>query len=218
MRFVIVSFLFMGWAFWELSGGSDFEPRGLRSPEPVKVTAARPKPAPIVDNSAVALVAKQAIAPAKTPDKPAAENPAPDTQPQATSEEQIARIAQASQRLVSGLSLLSDSDTAQTFQLASLEQGAASLVTREDEPAEAPETAEPAPETVPQAPDIREVAGTRVNMRDGPGTVFPIIARLNIGHQVEILGESGTGWYRLRVLPEQHVGWVAASLISKKPD
>ena len=30
MRFVIISFLFMGFAFYELSGGADFEPRGRR--------------------------------------------------------------------------------------------------------------------------------------------------------------------------------------------
>jgi len=30
-----------------------------------------------------------------------------------------------------------------------------------------------------------------------------------------ILGESGTGWLRLRVLPAQQVGWVSASLVRK---
>ena len=59
------------------------------------------------------------------------------------------------------------------------------------------------------------MAGTRVNMRDGPGTIYPVILRLRIGQQVEVLETSGTGWLRLRTVQGQQVGWVAASLISK---
>ena len=48
--------------------------------------------------------------------------------------------------------------------------------------------------------DIREISGTRVNMRDGPGTIYPIIGKATIGQKVEVLSESGTGWLRLRVI------------------
>ena len=97
--------------------------------------------------------------------------------------------------------------------LASLEQGAAGLtvavpVVENENPAE------PAASSPPPA-DIREITGTRVNMRDGPGTIYPVITRLTIGHEVEVLGESGTGWLRLRTMPEEQIGWISASLVSK---
>jgi uncharacterized protein YraI len=95
--------------------------------------------------------------------------------------------------------------------LASLEQGLAGLTSAEPAPEPAPE-----PVTVAVAPaDIREITATRVNMRDGPGTTHPILARLSLGHEVEVLGDSGNGWLRLRTLPEQQSGWISASLVSK---
>ncbi len=51
-------------------------------------------------------------------------------------------------------------------------------------------------------------------MRDGPGTIYPVVARLDIGHNVEVLGDSGTGWLRLRTLPEDQFGWISSSLVS----
>ena len=82
----------------------------------------------------------------------------------------------------------------------------------EPEPVAAPA---PPPEL---KPDLRKVTGTRVNMRDGPGTIYPVIARLVLGDEVEVLSTSGTGWLRLRTLPERRIGWVASSLIGKKAD
>lgn len=48
-RFVFLSFVFIGWGFYELSGGSDFEPRPRITEETTAVpTATRPKPPPAV--------------------------------------------------------------------------------------------------------------------------------------------------------------------------
>lgn len=217
MRFVMLSFVFLGWAFWELSGGSEFEPRGVREAEPEKVAAvARPKPKQIVEVNAATLVAKPAVTQTslKAAQKP---EPAVETvEEELTSEQKLAQLARIRATLGDGLTLF-PGDPGKTLTLASLEQGAASFKTVAVPEAETnlPET-EAEPAYTPPEPDLREVAGTRVNMRDGPGTNYPVIARLNIGHTVEVLDESGDGWLRLRVLPEQHVGWIASSLISKK--
>ena len=217
MRFVMLSFVFLGWTFWELSGGSEFEPRGVREAKPEKVTSvARPDPKPIVEVSAATLVAKPAVTEAsfKAAQKP---EPAAETvEDELTSEQKLAQLARIRATLGGGLSLF-PGDSGKTLTLASLEQGAASFktVAAPEPEADLPQ-AEPEPAYTPPEPDLREVAGTRVNMRDGPGTNYPVITRLNIGHKVEVLDESGDGWLRLRVLPEQHVGWIASSLISKK--
>lgn len=97
------------------------------------------------------------------------------------------------------------------LELTSLTQGAAGL-------RQAPPPAEPAqvtPDIQETTADIREITGLRVNMRDGPGTIYPVIARLQLGEKVEVLGDSGTGWLRLRG-PDRRLGWVAASLVSRK--
>lgn len=214
MRFVILSFIFLGWAFWELSGGSDFEPRGIRSaPVETASVAPRPEPKSLVEIRADTLVAKPALTPQRTVQNVQSE-PEVEDNPEQTLKDNVAQLALARTQLGSGLDLFA-SQNDQTLTLASLEQGATSLTTVETAPEPTETVAEPIPEPVR---DIREVTGTRVNMRDGPGTVFPVIGRLNIGHQVEVLGESGTGWLRLRVLPEQNIGWIAASLVSKKAD
>mgnify|MGYP000424146499 CR=1 FL=1 len=63
MRFVLISFAFLGFAFYELSGGADFEPRGVRPDEPEKVAySPAPKPTPVAEPvTAVALVAKPVL-------------------------------------------------------------------------------------------------------------------------------------------------------------
>lgn len=204
-RLIIVSFLILGWTFYELSGGGAFEPRGLRPPKPEpQLAEARPSPAP----------AAPVIAPRKAPTEAPAEATA-QTQRAALKAQQLARadrLAQIRQGL--GVQLTGFSGAGTGIALTTLEQGAAGL----HEAAPAPEpAAAPAPPPEPK-PDLREVTGTRVNMRDGPGTIYPVVARLALGDEVEVLSASGTGWLRLRTLPEQRIGWVAASLVSKRAD
>lgn len=228
-RLIILSFLVMGWVFYELSGGAEFEPRGVRPPKPERqVAAARPAPPLKLD--------PPVLAPRKfRMDDPDAEVISQERRIaalKAQQEERAARLAEIRGELGDSLGngyggglvfypgpgsaggAEAGSAGAGGIELSSLEQGAAGL----HEAAPAPAAA-PAPPAVPEPePDIREVTGTRVNMRDGPGTIYAVTARLNIGHEVEVLGDSGTGWLRLRTMPERQIGWVAASLIGKKAE
>jgi len=72
--------------------------------------------------------------------------------------------------------------------------------------------AEPEPEAAPQ--DIREVTAARVNMRNGPGQTFNVLAKLTAGQQVEILQDPGDGWVKLRVVDNGRVGWMADFLLT----
>lgn len=212
-RFVIVSFLVLGWAFYELSGGAEFVPRGVRPPPPEPQAAAEPQTEP----AATAAVEQKApvIAPRQPRRTGEDDRTGEGTRRAALKAQQAARAAR--------LAALRDSlgrgadlypGLAGGLALEALEEGAAGLREASPEPAATQATA-PAPPVEPD-PDLREVTGTRVNMRNGPGTIYPVIARLAIGQEVEVLSASGTGWLRLRTVPDRRVGWVAASLISKK--
>ncbi|SHF43881.1 SH3 domain-containing protein [Ruegeria intermedia] len=201
-RLIVITFAALGWVFYVASGGPDFEPRGMRAAatDPVAHT---PTTVPLVAAARAGLVTKAARRPAK-PDEPK-----PEPRPVAQTVDADALLAQVAAALQSDMSALEDQG--QTFSLASLDANTA-LTLRE-----APEAPEPAETALPAPPpkDIRRVAGTRVNMRDGPGTIYPIIGKARMGQKVEVLSDSGTGWLRLRVLPEQQVGWISASLIRK---
>ncbi len=222
-RLVIVSFMFLAWIFYELSGGTDFVPRGVRPPKPApQVAEAQPHAAP------------EAAAPRLAPRQPRDSDPGTntgtdfdrftaETQRAALKARQAARadrLEQVRNSLNQGIAItpgkVGFGETEGSIALTSLAQGLAGF--EETTPESVAETApEPVMRPAP-APDLRAVTGTRVNMRDGPGTIYPVVARLVMGHQVEVLSTSGTGWLRLRTLPERQIGWVAASLVSKKAE
>lgn len=220
-RLILVSFLFMGWAFYELSDGADFQPAlpsvaavpdeaelaVVATSASIRVPASPTAPASLVQ--AVTLVASPAIAQAKMTAAPLAAE---------TEVDAVARLGQVRASFGQGLTLFPGAtEIAQPLMLASLEQGAAGLTAAplvDKDPADPARQPDPAT-WVPEAADIREITGTRVNMRDGPGTIYPVLSRLTIGHEVEVLGDSGTGWLRLRTMPEQQIGWISASLVSK---
>lgn len=204
-RLVLVTFAALGWTFYVMSGGPDFEPRGVRTAEPERVaTAPRPVKPTVEPAPAETLVVRAAVKPSVSPP------PVTETVAELDEAETKALLSQVAAGLKANPSLFADENV--TLTLASLEQGLASLeqVTTD---AELPTVELPAPVEVTK--DIREISGTRVNLRDGPGTIYPIVGKARIGQQVEVFGDSGTGWLRLRVLPGQQVGWISASLVRK---
>jgi uncharacterized protein YgiM (DUF1202 family) len=51
-------------------------------------------------------------------------------------------------------------------------------------------------------------------MRNGPGTSYSVVDRLQRGDTVEVLAEPGNGWLKLRVAESGQVGWMADFLVS----
>ncbi|WIV51063.1 SH3 domain-containing protein [Marivivens sp. LCG002] len=60
--------------------------------------------------------------------------------------------------------------------------------------------------------DIRTVAGSRVNMRQGPSTRYGVVTTLTQGTEAEVL-ETTNGWARIRVVETGKMGWMAESLL-----
>ncbi|WP_417524400.1 SH3 domain-containing protein [Marinovum sp.] len=71
------------------------------------------------------------------------------------------------------------------------------------------------PATEAEARDLRSVNGTRVNLREGPGTDHGVLGQLTRGTSVEVLEDDGAGWVRLQVLPEGQIGWIADFLLDE---
>ena len=62
--------------------------------------------------------------------------------------------------------------------------------------------------------DVRNVTGSTVNMRSGPGTKFSSLARLSGGTAVAVLRDPGDGWLKIRVVETGRVGWMADWLVA----
>ena len=62
--------------------------------------------------------------------------------------------------------------------------------------------------------NIRIVSGSRVNLRAGPGTDFDVVDQLNENTRVEILEDSGNGWVQLRPVGGGPTGWIADFLLA----
>ena len=203
-RLMLVTFAMLGWFFYVMSEGPDFEPRGTRvATSPIVAQTENPKARPLVPAPAQELVTKVAVRPA------APIEPKPEAEPVAEVADSGALLERVAASMSAGLAGFDDQGA--TFSLASLKGNeAVQLRDAASEPAIAEPVVPPKAEK-----DIREVSGTRVNMRDGPGTIYPIVGKARMGQKVEVLGDSGTGWLRLRVFPEQQVGWVSASLVRK---
>lgn len=222
-RFVVVSFAFLGWGFYEMSGGRDFAP-----PErPVETaSAATPAAAPVFDaEEATAKFQRSAQLRAASLTANQQANSAGTTRPAANPQLRqavaLAQIASAGAVLQNSGSAFAAGNTT-GLRLTSLEGGLAAITTDADlgdlaqnVSLTGQDQAEPAP--APESYlDIRQIRASRVNMRQGPGTIYPVLTRLLSGDKVIVIEDSGTGWLQLRTENGNKVGWVAASLVSRK--
>lgn len=181
-KIIIVSFAFMAFAFYELSGGDEFVPiaeekRAALEAEKAKAESmlAEAKTEEITPEPAAQLILASASAVATQPAPAVAKN-----------DEVIAAVTAA----------LEVDKAEQVTQAPAVETAAV-------------QEAEPEP-----AKDIREVTAARVNMRNGPGQNFNVLAKLTGGDAVEILQDPGDGWVKLRVVESGRVGWMADFLLT----
>lgn len=207
-KFVFLSFVVLGWVFFELSGGTDFKPRV----DPT-LTVAASTPMAGLDPDKPLAIATTAIT-------------SPKSTPEANADVAVAEITAASTDDATETGLPSRIDLTETpdVTLVSLEQGGTEfggLLSGFDPNVvglvSAVNNSAPNVDSQPQEPvaDLRTVSANHVNMRHGPGTTYDVVTRLKLGDEVEILDDSGTGWLRLRLVSDRTVGWISASLVSK---
>ncbi len=206
-RFIIVTFAFLAFVFYEMSGGADFdaeETRLARIDAPAEVTEA-----PLDTDVADASVA----APARTP-----------------LPEDVTRV---SLNLESVSDVLRPKPTLRTKPAVQRAVETPEEVVSEEEPTiilpsllvdrpvitpvdfgnnASVQTVAATPDT---ATEIRQVTGRSVNVRGGPGTNYSVVNRLVQGDQVEVLQDPGNGWVQLRPVGGGTVGWMADFLLSE---
>ncbi len=198
-KFVIISFAFLGFVFWELSGGSDFEPKTRAQTAETKAQK-QVEDVPVVARAALSVPIIKASA------KPA------DTQGAATPNLMSAEVTN-----------LQEAETAQRVQpvvVASLVTGLESYATP-GAPVLVKPTVTDATEEDPLAltletqsvTDLRRVRGSRVNMRGGPGTSYSVLMVLPRDREVEVLRENGSGWVKLKDSETGRIGWMASKML-----
>ncbi|MGB7244896.1 MAG: SH3 domain-containing protein [Sulfitobacter sp.] len=194
-RFVFLSFGFLGWAFYEVTGGSDFDPIATRAAivearggtviaEPGQgnasdLAAQTPANEPVVTRVALNLTSLADVLEA-------------DAEPAVTPEPEPIRVVKT---------VLPANDTVETLVLPSLVapiyEGSVAVSTLSQ-----------------GATDIRSVTGNAVNVRSGPGTSYDAVSTLRLGDQVEILQDTGSGWVEFRRMDTGTIGWVADFLLT----
>ncbi|QBF30049.1 SH3 domain-containing protein [Thalassococcus sp. S3] len=189
-RFILVSFLVLGWAFYELSGGADFEPRGR-----------------VADNVDPLMDEQVATAPTELPAVTRAEPAALVEVPRVTATLQPAISPEPAKV---DLVTADDETTPPPVTLVSLGQSAEQFA----QPLAVLEQDTEQQAFLEPEPDIREITGSRVNMRNGPGTSYGIITSLTRGTGVEVIDDAGNGWVKLRPVDGGQVGWMAGRFLT----
>ena len=185
-RFILVTFAMLGWAFYELSGGSDYAP---------------------LDGSLQAA------------NRAASETELASSTGEASPEENreeaqgiVASSAGGADAFEITLAAARETAAAAEPDPKPWESASASLFSDPVLPPGVQARAAALPEPEPAA-DIRTVSAAAVNMRNGPGTGYSVLAKLTFGDRVEVLNDPGQGWVKLRVKETGRVGWMADFLL-----
>ncbi len=243
-RLVIVSFAFLGWGFYEFSGGGDFvaperPPENLLEVASTSATLDTPTPAASTfQRSAKIRAATLVTAPVLQPGlqqaaaSPSQSEPNSRPRPDPAHRQAVAldKIASAGASLHSSASAFARTAETGLLHMDNIQGGLAAMTTRPAAGGNLGGTnggvvlntgltsAEPAQPLIPVESylHIREIRASRVNMRQGPGTNYSVLTRLLADDKVRVLEDSGTGWLRLKVDSTGRIGWIAASLLTKK--
>ena len=206
-RFILLSFGFMGWAFYEMSGGSDFESASDR------IARLSPAPEVTVANVDEAAPAETTVAAAEVV----------DTDPPETSSVTRVSLNLTDVQNSDDLTAAVNEAVTQAVQI-DPESGVAintdTTTSSADTPAIIPSLINPddtGAATVTAAigsSDIRKVSGNRVNVRGGPSTDFDVVSRLVRGDAVQIIEDNGNGWVLMRPVDGGTEGWMADFLLT----
>ncbi len=210
--FILLTFGFLGWTFYTLSGGADYVPKeGSRQAHARAMAAAED-----------ARMASVVQVPAD--DAGQADANESDLAPEAVASDLgIAPDMLVMSALNDSVNLLQSVSTADVDEPEALRDArVASLTLAEPEAfaqaagyAPVTETmTDETPETFQRLEDLRRITGNRVNIRTGPGTGYGVSGQVTRGTEVEVLEGLPSGWLQLRVRDSQQIGWVASSLVS----
>lgn len=198
-RFILLSFVFLGIAFYEMSGGRDFDPveartaavlaRGGTPDAQQQADVQVAQAAPARQNDDAPTVTRMSLNLTSFSDVIAQDEPVP-----------------APAVLAPALDLTPIKPV--TFQTASEQQAVLPSIIFSGS------TSQASSDAVTSGRDVRFISADVANMRGGPGTGFDVVTKLERDTQVEILQDTGTGWVKLRPLAGGPEGWIADFLLT----
>jgi hypothetical protein len=220
-RFIVMTFAFLGWSFYTISGGADYQPReGSRQAVAAQKRTQQDR-------------AQEAIIQAAQSTRPAGDSVTRAAAETANTQADHILLASADGRfdmVTRGAADMADLGQRLAGNDKTLANGLQPM-TAIDHRIENISLAAPAAfeqaagyamaSTAPAAPelrDLRRITGNSVNMRAGPGTKFGVLQRMSRNTEVEVLETMDTGWTRLRVIESNRVGWVSSKLVSDPAD
>ncbi|SLN12541.1 Bacterial SH3 domain protein [Roseovarius litorisediminis] len=206
-RFILVTFTFLAYSFYILSGGADYAPRAQSIQARAKIEHVRPVPRPVRMN--VIQLAESGLPKAGATSQAitsldqldlSAGNRFQITLATVTAED-IAKPTVSADPVKPASITLPNTTTAIETATAAADAAARQTPVTAENPAAAIE-------------DIRLVTGDLVNLRDGPGTQYDRVGKLTKGTEVSILQSPGNGWIELRVVETGRIGWMADWLVT----
>lgn len=175
----------MGWAFYELSGGSDFVPEQRVVAEAEETV----EEAPVVVATAPAAEESPVILASVTEETSVAtDEPAP-----------FAEAAQALDQDMIDSVIASMSDDL-PVEAGVVEEVVAAVEDAVDEDA--------------ALQDVRYVTVRSLNVRSGPSTSFGVVGKLAFGEATLVLSDAESGWVEIRIEGDGVVGYTASRFLS----
>ncbi|NEK23013.1 SH3 domain-containing protein [Sulfitobacter sp. JBTF-M27] len=207
-KFILLSFGFLAFAFYEMSGGAGFDPEAIKMARIDALEAQESVISETAAKSAPVIVAK-------------APKVFVDTDPPETNA--VTRVALN----LTSIDDLPQADTPRSSDVSesvqpvtvAVPQNVGTVTSSADTPPIIPSLIAPSDgmttttEVVTSYEDIRTVSGNRVNVRGGPGTDFGVVARLVRGDEVKVLEDNGDGWVRFETVNGGTGGWMADFLL-----
>ena len=213
IRFVLIvsTFGVLSLAWYQMSGGADFEPgtqtAGLPSFSVPDNNAAAPEVARAgISGADLTSVAQIAAAPEKSPEKSPGKTDviAPKLDVTLAAAAGTPNSTVEAEKAVEVASLDTRNDAVQTS-----DPAPGAVVERVVFGA----ASQARPEPAESSTDLRRVTGTVVNVRNGPGTGYSVVNQLRRGDAVEVLTDPGEGWVKLQAVDTKRVGWMSARFL-----
>lgn len=189
--FFFFTFGFLGFAFYEMSGGADFEPASARMADATPVTETETETEQMAE-----VVAEE----------PTVDLAAADSITKIDSTPDVTRVAL-------NLTNVSDAQEAATVQAPA---ASAQII----DSTQTPQIILPSLIATTNTGgaelegDVRKVSGNRVNVRGGPSTNYGVVSKLTRGAEVVVLEDNGDGWVRMRPVDGGETGWMADFLLT----
>lgn len=220
-RFIFISFAFLGWSFYELSGGADYKPatnsiqvraqlnneRPKMRPTKVAVTRLAENGAAVEEETVTRSITSLSDLDLSNGQRFEIRLARGDATAKTTPRDVTKAVATPKPADDTPETTLPD-HVAKAVAAASLSGAASKRVDR------VTLAATPDADIAQPMRDIRLVTGNIVNMRGGPGTKYDRIAKLRKNDEVIVLRDPGNGWIKLRVVETGRVGWMADWLVA----